>query len=362
MAIVTIVGAGLMGTATAWPLIDNGHQVRLVGTHLDRGIIQSCLDYGHHPRLKRDLPEGVRPYFLEDIAEALAGAEIIVSGVNSSGAHWIGRTLTPHLKPDQLLIAVTKGLEVDEAGEILMLPEVLRRELPTGIQRKVKLAAIGGPCIAGELAGRRQSCVVFGCADRFALERLAGTFRTSYYHIWTTTDLFSLEVSAALKNAYTLGVGLVAGMLERSSGLDHAGAHMHNLAAAVFAQGCTEIEYILEMIGGTTSFAYGLPGAGDLYVTAAGGRTVRMGKLLGEGLSFATARQVMANETLESIEIIQQMAKALAAFTERALLSPQDLPLLQHLVDIVVQGKPADIPLDKFFMRNTSLQHASRSF
>ena len=37
MAIVAIVGAGFMGTATAWPLTDNGHTVRLVGT--DRKVI-----------------------------------------------------------------------------------------------------------------------------------------------------------------------------------------------------------------------------------------------------------------------------------------------------------------------------------
>ncbi len=51
MAEVTIVGAGLMGTAMAWPLSDNGHRVRLVGTHLDNEIIVSCLEQRWHPRL-----------------------------------------------------------------------------------------------------------------------------------------------------------------------------------------------------------------------------------------------------------------------------------------------------------------------
>ena len=51
MAKVTILGSGLMGTAVAWPLADNGHEVRLVGTHLDAEIIRSCLDSGYHPRL-----------------------------------------------------------------------------------------------------------------------------------------------------------------------------------------------------------------------------------------------------------------------------------------------------------------------
>jgi len=53
-----------MGTAVAWPLSDNGHQVRLVGTHLDNEIIASCLEKGWHPRLRRQLPNNVRPYYV----------------------------------------------------------------------------------------------------------------------------------------------------------------------------------------------------------------------------------------------------------------------------------------------------------
>ena len=39
MEIITIVGAGMMGSAMAIPAHDNGHEVRLVGTPLDREII-----------------------------------------------------------------------------------------------------------------------------------------------------------------------------------------------------------------------------------------------------------------------------------------------------------------------------------
>ena len=42
MAIVTIIGAGMMGSALAFPARENGHEVRLVGTHLDREIIEAC--------------------------------------------------------------------------------------------------------------------------------------------------------------------------------------------------------------------------------------------------------------------------------------------------------------------------------
>ena len=131
----------------------------------------------------------------------------------------------------------------------MILPNVLYGELPVGIRDQVQLAAVGGPCIAGELAGRRQSCVVFACRDRAAVERLAATFRTSYYHVWATTDLVGLEYGAAFKNAYTLGVGLVGGLLEQAGGTDEAGAQMHNAAAAVFAQACTETERLSRLSG-----------------------------------------------------------------------------------------------------------------
>jgi len=349
VANVAIVGAGYMGTATAYPLADNGHAVRLVGTHLDDHIIKSCRERHYHPKLKRELPAGVRPYYVEEIAEALDGVDVIVSGVNSQGVHWIGRTIGPYLRPGQLIIAVTKGLEAAENGDLLILPDVLASELPEGIRDQVKLAAIGGPCIAGELAGRRPSCVIFGSRDQEAAGRLADIFRTPYYHVGTTTDLVGLEICAALKNGYTLGVGIAAGLLEQAGGVDTAGAHMHNLAAATFAQACTEMERMLEVMGGTRAFAYGLPGAGDLYVTCQGGRSMRLARLLGLGHTFAEAREILAEETLEAAEIVQVMADALPRLTARGVIGAGDFPLMRALANILVHGHPVDLPLDTFF-------------
>jgi glycerol-3-phosphate dehydrogenase (NAD(P)+) len=349
MATVTIVGAGLMGTATAWPLSDNGHAVRLVGTHLDGEIIKSCKERGFHPRLKRDLPKGVRPFFAEEIAPALEGAEIILSGVNSYGVRWMGRTLAPYVRPEQILIAITKGLEGTAEGDPTILPDVLASELPAAVRDRVRIAAVGGPCIAGELAGRRQSCVVFGSRDGEAVERLAAAFRTSYYHVWTTTDLVGLELCAAMKNAYTLAVGMVHGILEKAGGIDAADAHMHNLAAGIFGQACTEIERLLQVVGGTRSLAYGLPGAGDLYVTCQGGRTVKLGRLLGLGHTYAEARQIMAGETLEGAAIVQVMGTVLPRLAERGRVKNEDLPLLRMLIDTLVHGRPISPDLDAFF-------------
>ena len=60
MSIITIVGAGQMGSAMCFPARSNGHEVRLVGTPLDREIIERAKVDRWHLNLKRYLPEGVK--------------------------------------------------------------------------------------------------------------------------------------------------------------------------------------------------------------------------------------------------------------------------------------------------------------
>src|SRR5436190_5319217 len=109
MTIVSILGSGIMCTARSFPLADNGHEVRLVGTHLDRDIIDSIKETGVHPNLDLKVPETVRAYQLEEAEEAFDGGEIAISGVNSFGVHWAGEQFASLLKPGMMVIAVTKG-------------------------------------------------------------------------------------------------------------------------------------------------------------------------------------------------------------------------------------------------------------
>ena len=60
MAIVTIIGAGMMGSALAFPARENGHEVRLVGTHLDREIIDACRKEDKHPKFDKVFPAGIK--------------------------------------------------------------------------------------------------------------------------------------------------------------------------------------------------------------------------------------------------------------------------------------------------------------
>ena len=52
MTKITILGAGVMGSAFSIPLTDNGHEVNLVGTHLDEEIIEQLHEDGIPSRLR----------------------------------------------------------------------------------------------------------------------------------------------------------------------------------------------------------------------------------------------------------------------------------------------------------------------
>jgi glycerol-3-phosphate dehydrogenase (NAD(P)+) len=348
MSTVVILGAGVMGSALAMPLADNGHDVRLVGTHLDREIIDAIRSSGTHPGLDRVLPDSVRAFQLEELEAAFADAEIVLSGVNSFGVAWAGERLAPLLQPEQLVVAIAKGVAADEQGNLRILPQVLAEPVRPELREQVGWAAIVGPSIAGEVAARRESCVLFCGEDQATLDRLAAAFRTDWYHVWTSTDFVGAEICAAAKNCYALGIGLAEGELERrgeAAGADRA----HNYEAALFAQATAEIREWAALMGGRAETPLWLPGVGDMYVTATGGRNVRVGHLLGTGLGFENAAARLGNPTLEGAAAIKVFGAALIALTERGVVAADAFPLMRHLYELVALERPLNIPWSSFF-------------
>jgi glycerol-3-phosphate dehydrogenase (NAD(P)+) len=350
MARIVILGAGLMGSAFSIPLTENGHEVRLVGTHLDGDIIEEIHESRIHPRLRSRLPDQVEPYTYDRLDEALQGADLVVLGVNSLGVDWAAQVLGPLLPPNFPVVLLTKGLEGSRQG-LQILPHALRGGLPPERQADVRLAAIGGPSIAGELAARRHTCVVVTGTDQALLDRMAGFMRTTYYHVWTNTDLIGVEVCVAMKNVYALAVGIVIGLLEKEGQAEN-GAVMYNLAAAIFAQGLWEIAYLVEIMGGRRESVYSLPGAGDLYVTAQGGRNSRMGRLLGLGMRYRDAKiEYMREETIEGAELALAIGSTVETLVQEGGLDGDAIPLLRTMIQIVCNDMLVDVPWDAFFAR-----------
>lgn len=340
MAIVTIVGAGMMGSALAFPARENGNEVRLVGTHLDREIIESCVRSDRHPKFDRDFPKGVKYYQIEQLGEALDGADLVIGGVSSFGVDWFGEYVLPKIDDGVPVLTVTKGLIDTDDGKLLSYPEIWDERMKK-IGKNMNLNAVGGPCTSYELVAHDHTEVAFCGKDMATLEFLKQILATDYYHISLSQDVVGIESAVALKNGYALAIALTIGLNQQLYGID-SGIHF-NSQAAVFGQSVKEMARLLEYQGANTLDNLCV-GAGDLYVTVYGGRTRLVGILLGRGLDIDEAKSELKGVTLESLVVAERVARAVKRCAEKGILDPKDFPLLMHVDNILTNKADPHIP------------------
>lgn len=342
MAVITIVGAGMMGSALAFPARENGSEVRLVGTPLDREIIEACIKTEKHPKFDRGFPEGIKYYQIEALSEALDGADFVIGGVSSFGVEWFADTVLPVIPDGTPLLTVTKGL-MDIEERLITYPDYWREKLKK-YRKNVPLNAIGGPCTSYELVAHDQTEVSFCGDDIEILKMLKSAMQTSYYHVSITTDITGIESAVALKNGYALGIALTIGL--NQVGFKEDTLH-YNSQAAVFGQASKEMYRLLDYQGALTLNNLCV-GVGDLYVTVYGGRTRLVGILLGKGLTIDEAKAELKGVTLESLVVAERVARAVRKAIERGILNAEDYPLLLHIDEIITKGKAVNIPWEKF--------------
>lgn len=343
MSTITIVGSGMMGSALAFPARENGNEVRLVGTHLDREIIDSCRATNQHPKFEIPFPDGIKYYQIEELSEALEGADFVIGGVSSFGVEWFADAVLPMIKDGTPLLTVTKGLIDTEDGKLITYPDYWRARL-NEYNKTLPLNAIGGPCTSYELVAHDQTEVSFCGDDIEILKLLKDAMQTSYYHISITTDITGIESAVALKNGYALGIALTIGLNQKFYQNDT----LHfNSQAAVFGQASKEMYRLLEYQN-AISLNNLCVGLGDLYVTVYGGRTRLVGILLGKGLTIDEAKNELNGITLESLVVAERVARAVRKGISCRRLKAEDFPLLLHIDDIITNGKPVNIPWEDF--------------
>lgn len=348
MAVVTIVGSGMMGSALAFPARENGHEVRLVGTHLDREIIDTCIKANRHPKFTRDFPAGLKYYQIEELETALTGADLVIGGVSSFGVEWFRDYVLPRIPDGTDVLTVTKGLMDFPDGTLKPYPYLWQEKLDE-IGKKLNLCAVGGPCTSYELVAHDQTEVSFCSKNMDALRRIKAIMGTDYYHISLSTDIIGIESAVALKNGYALGVALTVGLNQKAFGLD---SELHyNSQAAVFYQAVREMGKLLSLQGAGTLDNLAV-GAGDLYVTVYGGRTRLVGVLLGRGLDIDEAKAELKGVTLESLVVAERVARAVKVLAKNGKADLNDYPLLLHVDEILTGHAPVNIPWDKFTFTN----------
>jgi glycerol-3-phosphate dehydrogenase (NAD(P)+) len=341
MGIVTLIGAGQMASALTFPLFENGNEVRLVGTPLDGDVIARLREDNYHINLDRTLHEGIKYYTVDQVEEALDGAELVVCGVSSFGVDWFLNEMFKRIPKGVPVISVTKGMIDLPDGTLQVFPEYWKEHMPEGVD--VELFAIGGPCTARDLSDHDHSFVAYCGKDLKKLEWIRSHFETDYYHIALTDDVVGLEAAVALKNGYALGTAMAIGLKNKLG--DDGIAHV-NSKSALFQQSVWEMYQLLDIVGGNQKMI--MYAAGDLDVTVAGGRSRKVGQYLGEGYSMPEIKEKLKGQTLEAVVIATRTARAVKAMAKAGKVKESDFPLLMHVDQCLNHGAKVDIPWKDF--------------
>ena len=141
---VSVIGAGAWGTALAWSLADNGHEVSLWALEKDvvEGVNTRHENGVYLPGVT--LPDSI--HATDDLEEAVGGKTIHVFVVPSQFMRPVFEKLGDLLPEDAIIVSATKGIE----NSTLSMPvEVAAETLPASIYNR--FCALSGPTFAKEL-------------------------------------------------------------------------------------------------------------------------------------------------------------------------------------------------------------------
>lgn len=303
---VGVLGAGSFGTCLAM-LCGREHDVRLWAR--DPAIADAINRDHRNPRYLREtpLPQGVRA--TANLAQAVAGRELVICAVPSHGVREVMSEAAPHMPADAIVLSTVKGIEL---GTWMRMDQVLAEVLEPAFHPR--LVFLSGPSFAGEIADQQPTAVTVACEVETYAISVQQSISTPWFRCYTSTDVIGAELGGALKNVIAIAVGICDGL-----GLGQ------NPRAALMTRGLREITRLGVKLGADPMTFLGLAGMGDLILTCTGdlSRNRRVGMELGGGRSLAEIVGGM-NEVAEGI----RTTRAACALAD---LHGVDMPISQGL-------------------------------
>ncbi len=331
---ITILGAGAMGSALANAMVRAGWQTHLWGTWLDDHLVDAIEAGQPHPRIDVVIDSKVRTFRSDQLAEAMAGSQVIACAVASVGVPEVIKLALDGISQADALWLTSKGFLTAPDGSIELLPDGIRRIAAAEGKQLPPIVAIGGPVKANECAAGEPTATIFACRDFEVAKKYALAARSESYCPEASDDEIGVEICAPMKNVYAIMLGIPDGLHELRQ------RPHHNLKSATFAQSVREMSILGQALGARPETAFGLAGVGDLEVTGLAGRNKFYGVRIGKGEGSRQALQTMTEleQTVEgepavglAVQLVDQLGEGLA----------DQLPLLATARKII-QDDPAD--------------------
>ena len=335
MASIGVIGAGSWGTALAYLLYQNGHDVTLWS------IVEAEVELLTTKRENPDKLPGVKlpdsMLITSDLQEAVSGKDVLVLAVPSLFVRSTACKMKEYVGKGQIIVNVAKGIE---DGTLHTLSQVIGSELP-----QAEIAVMSGPSHAEEVGQGIPTTIVVGARNRETAEYLQNIFMSNVFRVYTSPDVLGIELGGALKNVVALAAGIADGL-----------GYGDNTKAALITRGITEIARLGMAMGGKLETFSGLSGIGDLIVTCASmhSRNRRAGILIGKGYSYEEAMKEV-NMVVEGV----YSAKAAIGLAEKYQVQ---IPIIEQVNEVLFHGKKADEAVKDLMLRDKKLENSDTSW
>lgn len=249
----------------------------------------------------------------QDMAEVVAGADVLIMGVPSHSFRSVLEEARQHLRPWVPVISLTKGLELSSGLRMTQLIEEVLPGHPVGV--------LTGPNLAREIMTGQAAASVLSMEDEIVVRALQPVFHSGLFRVYTNTDLLGCELGGVLKNIIAIAVGMGDGL----------GAG-DNTRSALMTRGLAEITRLGVAMGGRPETFAGLTGMGDLIATCTSplSRNRHVGVELGKGRPI--------EEIIAGMNMVAEGVKSAPTVIALAEQHGIAMPIARDVFD-VTQGK-----------------------
>lgn len=336
---MTVVNAGVWGYTLALHIGANllkkeelsEHSLILYDSRED--LIEKLTVEGRHPWHFKDipLPRSVRPE--ADLIAAVGDTSLILIVTPSKYFHSTITKIVELAPEGSDLVIATKGF-IPETG---LLPcQTAQREL-NRIGKRMRISVLSGANLAHEIVHGGAGVTQIACDHPETFQRLKPLIETARFRVVYSGDVIGTTISAALKNVYAIGFGILEG----------SNRVPENFLATYATLATTEIRHFGMLLGAApeTFDAESQVWLADLLATCRGGRSAAFGKDLVEmeekGGKLRPARLLLEQYRKKRIAIEGFEASRLAhrIATQRGFHPP----ILGEIYSILHGGKQVDV-------------------
>ena len=331
MARIGVIGAGSWGTALAYLMYKNGHQVT-IWSIIEDEVEMLRTKRQHESKLPGVLlPEEIE--ITNSLEEGMREKDVLILAVPSPFTRSTSHMMREFLKDGQKIVNVAKGIE---EGTLYILTDIIEEELPAA-----EVSVLSGPSHAEEVGrGLPTTCVV-GAHTKETAEYLQTLFMSPVFRVYTSPDMLGIELGGSLKNVIALAAGIADGL-----------GYGDNAKAALITRGIAEISRLGVKMGAKMETLCGLSGIGDLIVTCASvhSRNRRAGYLMGKGYTM--------KEAMDEVQMVVEGVYSAKAAMGLSRKYQVELPIISQVNQVLFEGKKASEAVNELMLRDKKIENS----